>query len=187
MTKQANWQLVVNKEGVKICLATLASSIYKSFQGIVTMQASISQITDALADIKQAHLWLYNCKQVKLIAQQDYEYWTYAQTKMPWPIKDRDLILHSKVEQQTDNSIIIHLSTEPNKVPVNVNHVRIRKLTGYWQLVAVSPNKTQVTYQLTLDPAGNIPVWLANQFVTEAPFQTLKGLRNYLENQSNKL
>ncbi|MNT76532.1 hypothetical protein D3C72_2155500 [compost metagenome] len=42
---------------------------------------------------------------------------------------------------------------------------------------------TEVTYQLEAEPAGDIPSWLANQFVIDAPMVSLRTLRAVAERQ----
>ena len=38
-------------------------------------------------------------------------------------------------------------------------------------------DQTEVTYQVHTEPGGSVPSWLANKFVVEAPFNTLKALK----------
>jgi hypothetical protein len=51
---------------------------------------------------------------------------------------------------------------------------------GYWML-SPSEGGTEIEYSFLADPGGNIPAWLANQFIVSNPFKTIKGLRNHLK------
>jgi len=42
-------------------------------------------------------------------------------------------------------------------------------------------DSTEVTYQVHTEPGGSVPAMVANKFVVEAPFNTLKGLRERAE------
>lgn len=52
---------------------------------------------------------------------------------------------------------------------------------GYWKLVPKNANETEVTYQVHTEPGGSVPSWLANKFVVDAPFNTLKALKERAE------
>jgi hypothetical protein len=52
----------------------------------------------------------------------------------------------------------------------------VAEVKGFWKLVPKG-DATEVTYQVHTEPGGSVPSWLANKFVVEAPFNTLKHLK----------
>jgi len=61
--------------------------------------------------------------------------------------------------------------------------IRVRRLQGEWIMRPLGERETEVTYQLQADPAGDVPGWLANRFVVDAPMVTLRTLRAVAERQ----
>ena len=58
--------------------------------------------------------------------------------------------------------------------------MRIPKLEGFWNLEAIEnkgKHKTKITYQVTSNPGGVIPIWLVNLANKELPYRTLNKLR----------
>jgi hypothetical protein len=56
--------------------------------------------------------------------------------------------------------------------------VRMPRLAGEYDLVALAPTRTKVTYRLDADPGGSLPAWATLRFARNTPLQTLLGLRN---------
>ncbi|KPX87998.1 Collagenase-related protease [Pseudomonas syringae pv. rhaphiolepidis] len=55
--------------------------------------------------------------------------------------------------------------------------MRVTEVKGFWKMVPKGSNQTEVTYQVHTEPGGSVPSMLANKFVVDAPFNTLKALR----------
>lgn len=68
------------------------------------------------------------------------------------------------------------MRAEPDYLPAVEGYVRVTRVDGFWQFTPLD-DKTEVTYQVHMDPGGSVPSWLANKFVVEAPFNTLRALR----------
>ena len=79
-----------------------------------------------------------------------------------------------------DGGLIRHLKAEPTYIPEEKGEIRVPKLIGEWKLVPKG-DSTEVTYQVHTEPGGSVPAMVANKFVVDAPFNTLKGLRERAE------
>ena len=66
-------------------------------------------------------------------------------------------------------------------IPEEKGFVRVAQVEGYWKFVPKGDNLTEVTYQVHTEPGGSVPSWLANKFVVDAPFNTLKALKEHAE------
>jgi hypothetical protein len=106
-------------------------------------------------------------------------------TQLPWPLSDRDAIIEARVVQThlaPLSAITVYLDGRPNLLPKVPGYVRFPEMHGIFAVKTLSPDfKTQITYQLTLDPGGYIPIWLANILLRDAPYFTLLRLRHILE------
>lgn len=79
--------------------------------------------------------------------------------------------------------MVRRLSAEADKAEQVPGLIRVTQLKGQWILVPKGDQLTEVTYQLEAEPAGDIPSWLANQFVIDAPMVSLRTLRAVAERQ----
>jgi len=96
-------------------------------------------------------------------------------------VTPRDSVLEVTSEQGADGSLIRKLEGQPKYIPEEQGFVRVAQVEGFWKFLPLGADRTQVTYQVHTEPGGSVPSWLANKFVVDAPFNTLKALKDRAE------
>lgn len=172
-----DWQVAKNEDGIKVSLSDVAGSKYKAYRGETVINASIAKLRALQEDVAGACSWVHECKTQKLLKHEGDQSWTYTQFNTPWPVTARDSVLHITTVQGADGSLTRQLEGAPKYIPEEQGFVRVAEVQGYWKLVPKGPNSTEVTYQVHTEPGGSVPSWLANKFVVDAPFNTLKALK----------
>ncbi|QXI36471.1 START domain-containing protein [Pseudomonas xantholysinigenes] len=178
-----HWHLARQQDGIDVYLSSVEGSSYQQFRGVTRIKASVRTLTDLQENLRVACKWLYACADMRLLEVDGDTTWVYLSTALPWPAKPRDMVLKVRTERLDDDTLVRHLSAEPGRVPVDPGLIRVRRLSGEWIMRPLGERDTEVTYQLRADPAGDVPSWLANQFVVDAPMVTLKTLRAVAERQ----
>ena len=175
-----NWQVAKDEEGIQVSLSEVAGSKYKAYRGVTVIKAPLAKIKALQEDVASSCAWVHECKSQKLLKHEGDQSWTYTQFNTPWPVTPRDSILHVTTVQESDGSLRRKLEGEPKYRPEEKGFVRVAQVEGFWKLVPKG-DSTEVTYQVHTEPGGSVPSWLANKFVVEAPFNTLKALRERAE------
>jgi hypothetical protein len=176
-----DWQVAKDADGIKISLSEVAGSQYKAYRGVTTINASIAKLRGLQEDVVGACAWIHECKSQKLLKHEGAQSWTYTQFNTPWPVTPRDSVLLVTSEQGADGTLTRTLKGEPAYVPEEKGFVRVAQVEGFWKLVPKGADQTEVTYQVHTEPGGSVPSWLANKFVVDAPFNTLKALKERAE------
>jgi len=171
-----NWQVVKDEQGIKVSLSEVAGSQYKAYRGVTLIQAPLAKVRALQEDVAGACAWIHECKTQKLLKHEGDQSWTYSQFNTPWPVTPRDSIVRVTTVQEADGSLVRKLEGQPTHLPDEKGFVRVSQVKGFWKLVPKG-DSTEVTYQVHTEPGGSVPSWLANKFVVEAPFNTLKGLK----------
>ena len=171
------WQVAKNEDGIKVSLSEVAGSKYKAYQGVTTIKASVAKLRALQEDVAAACSWIHECKMQKVLKQDGDKTWTYTQFNTPWPVTPRDSVLEITTVEGADGSLTRNLLGQPTYIPEEKGFVRVAQVEGFWKLVPKGPNETEVTYQVHTEPGGSVPSWVANKFVVDAPFNTLKSLR----------
>lgn len=171
-----NWQVVKDEQGIKVSLSEVAGSQYKAYRGVTLIQAPLAKVRALQEDVAGACAWIHECKTQKLLKHEGDQSWTYSQFNTPWPVTPRDSIVRVTTVQEADGSLVRKLEGQPTNLPDEKGFVRVSQVKGFWKLVPKG-DSTEVTYQVHTEPGGSVPSWLANKFVVEAPFNTLKGLK----------
>lgn len=178
-----DWHLAHQEDGVDVYLSAVEGSPYQAFRGVTRIKASVRTLTDLQENLRVACKWLYACAEMRLLEVEGDSTWVYLITDLPWPARPRDIVLRVRTERLDDGTLVRYLSAEPGRVPATPGLIRVRRLRGEWTMRPLGEKETEVTYQLQADPAGDVPGWLANQFVVDAPLITLRTLKAVAERQ----
>lgn len=176
-----DWQVAKDEDGIKVSLSDVAGSKYKAYRGETVINAPMAKVRDFQADVAAACKWIHECKMQKALKQEGDKVWTYSQFNTPWPVKARDSVLEVTSINGPDGSLTRQLKGVPKYIPEDPDYVRVAAVDGFWKFVPKGPNQTAVTYQVHTEPGGSVPSWLANKFVVDAPFNTLKALKEVAE------
>jgi hypothetical protein len=176
-----NWQTAKQADGITVALSEVPGSDYKAYRGTVLINASVAKVRALQEDAATACQWIYECKRQKLLKSQGDQAWTYTQFNTPWPVTARDSVLHITNVIGTDGTVVRNLEGVPDFVPPEKGFVRVTQVKGFWKLEPKGPTQTAVTYQVHTEPGGSVPSFVANKFVVDAPFNTLKALKEKAE------
>ena len=172
-----DWKVAKDEDGIKVSLSEVPGSQYKAYQGVTTINAPVAKISALQEDVAGACAWIHECKTQKLLKHEGDKSWTYTQFNTPWPVTPRDSVLLVTSNTAPDGTLTRTLEGQPKYLPDEKGFVRVAQVKGFWKLVPKSANQTEVTYQVHTEPGGSVPSWLANKFVVDAPFNTLKALK----------
>lgn len=178
-----DWQLAKDEDGIQVYLDQVPGSKYQRFRGVTQIKASVNTLIDLQENLRVACKWLYGCATMRLLDVEGDSTWVYLTTDLPWPASPRDMVIRVQTERTDDGGLVRRLSAVAGKVKRAPGLIRVSQLKGLWTLVPKGDQLTEVTYQLQAEPAGDIPSWLANQFVIDAPMVSLRTLRAVAERQ----
>jgi ribosome-associated toxin RatA of RatAB toxin-antitoxin module len=179
---KADWEQKMNKEGIQVFTAKLDNSKFKSVKVICTINTGPAQLIALLFDIDRHPEWVYNAKGDRLLKKiSDKELIYYSEVKTPFPVTNRDFISHLKLARTSAKVITIASQAEPNYLPEKKGIVRVKNSKANWTITTLNNNETRIEYVIQFDPAGSVPAWLVNMFVTEGPFQTFRKLKQRVQ------
>ncbi len=180
----AQWELAKDKDGIKVFLRTIPGSKIKEFKGITKINSSLDSILAVLYDTEACPKWIHNCKDpLKLSEISFYEGYVYQVIDFPFPVKDRDLVLHSVMTQDANTKEVTIKLTAVADYVSETRNVRIKKSDGFYLLKPLPDGYIEVTWQHHTEPAGNIPKWIVNSLLVDTPFKTLNNLREIVKKE----
>ncbi|MDA8483016.1 START domain-containing protein [Pseudomonas resinovorans] len=176
-----DWKLAKDEDGIKVFLSEVPGSKYKAYRGVATIKADMVTLRALQEDVAGSCAWIHECKEQKLLKSEGAQSWTYTRFNTPWPVTPRDSVLHVTSEIGADGSVTRVLEGVPKYLPEADGFVRVTEVKGFWKLEPKGAGEVEVTYQVHTEPGGSVPSWLANSFVVDAPFNTLKAMRQRAE------
>ena len=104
----------------------------------------------------------------------------YSVSHLPWPLKDRDLIVQLTIFPSTDNTFEIEAKSLPAYLPQRKEYVRVPYSLAKWKVIEVNDHLLKVDYTFSVDPGGSIPTWLVNSTLAIGPYNSFMKLREQL-------
>jgi len=178
---QEDWKPVKEEAGIRVFTKTESGSDYKAFKAEMKLNCKIENIVEVLKNMNTINSWIVNCKGVELLKKEDDEQYLYIETSLPWPFESRDMVYHFQYLNINSGQVKVIVTGIPDYIKPREGIVRMAKTNGYWLLTSTDMNKTEISYQMHVEPGGLIPAWLANPFIKNVPFSTFKELRNILQ------
>ena len=170
------------KDDIRVFTRKVKGSDMMTFRAITHVKSTLTAPIALLEDAERAHKWVFSCKAMALIEQvSNTSALYYMVTDMPWPVSNRDSISETSVSQDPDSYVVrVDISARNDVFPENDDHVRIRTMTGYWQMTPQDDGVIEIVYEAHADPGGGLPSWLVNSFLVDAPLETLRGFRDLI-------
>jgi uncharacterized membrane protein len=178
------WNAEFSKNGITVYTRAVAGSDIKEFKGIGIIDAPVEVVNNVLDDIPNLANWMPDCLVSKIAEKKSDDYMIlYQVIKTPWPLNSRDFTFETKIIKEKDKIIRTVKAVPHSSFPPTGNYVRITNMTGQWTLLRQDNNtRTLATYQIKTDPAGNIPVAIANSTSKKLPYETLLRLKEQVKN-----
>lgn len=178
------WQLKKEKNGIQVFVRKVPGSELKEFRGVTYLKGVTLSSLLATLDITEGYTrWLHNCGEARLLKKvSQHERYNYMVTKAPWPVSDRDSVMHSVVSQNPkDLTVTVRMQSVADFMPPVKGRVRIPKLAGLWIYKPLDNGSVMVVYQLHSEPGGKLPASLANTAVVDLPYFTLMNLTKIIQ------
>jgi hypothetical protein len=174
-----SWNLVKEKDGIKIYTRNELNSSLKSFRGEITFKADVKKVNLLIGNANNIEWWVKDIGYVKVIDFRKDEFSKYYLIyRVPWPLTDRDVAVDARISHDTLTGVrVVFINPLPKAVAVKPDLVRIEEFWEKWTIKPMDKGYVQVIFEGFVDPNGNVPYWLYNMTVTDTPLKVLQNLR----------
>ena len=182
---QPNCELKKEKDNIKIYGCPVEGSALNDILVEFEVNSTIEKYIPIVLDITHYSDWRYrefNHKLLKKISDSELIY--YARVNAPFPLNDRDLVLHLKINQDSLPKILtVTIESMPDYIPPVEDVVRVPSSLSIMRLIRLSESRVKVSCYVRVNPGGQIPDWVVNMFSTQGPYETFKNLIEKMEDK----
>lgn len=177
---QEEWQLQRNRNNISVYSRPSGENGIMKMRAITTLNVPLSNIVAILKDVDYYPQWVYRCSEAEIINQiSETEFYYYQVTTVPWPIQNRDMVIHMKLSQnEKSGEVTVELKGKPDYIKEKEGLVRVKIFEGKWFVKPLEGGGVMVTHDILVVPNGSIPTWMVNQAAIEGPFGTLEEMAN---------
>lgn len=180
---QANWKLTRDKDGITVYQRPTNNSAYKSIKVECTLDGNYNKLFAIIADVTHYKDWVYNNKTTSFLKTvSPSEFYYYSETFLPWPMSNRDAVMHTTIIRDSLNRFLkITSVNDAGLVAEKSGKVRVRYSNINWYVTMPSPQSMHIVYTFEADPGGSIPAWIVNSFADKGPYESFKKLGELLK------
>jgi len=180
---QNKWKLSKDKDGIKVYQAENPKSKFKSIRVECVLPGTFDKLIAVLTDIEHLKDWVYNTKSSYVIKKiSAYDLYYYTDISIPWPMSNRDVVVHLKIARDSSQNSMKILATNENRIiPEKDGKVRVVYYLTSWYVTMPTTKTVSIVYTFEADPGGSLPAWLVNSFADKGPYESFKKLSDILK------
>jgi len=180
---QYNWKLSKDKDGIKVYESEIKNSNFKSIKVECVLPGTYDKLMAILNDVSRHKEWVFHSKISNILKRNSpYDFYYYTETSMPWPMSNRDAVVHLTMNRDSLNRFLKVTATGvPNFIAEKSGKVRVPRSSVNWYVTMPSATSINIVYTFEADPGGSMPAWLVNMFADKGPYESFKKLSSILK------
>jgi len=174
---EAEWALQQDDGRIQVYTRPVAGSAFLEVKAKAVINAPIKDIASKMGDGSGCVEWREMCKSSEVLkVASDTERYVYMVLDMPWPVDDRDMVMHSIAKVDTAaKTVTVQLQNASSKHPEQ-DYVRAIS-NGQYQIQALGEEQVEFTYIMHTDLGGDLSPDLINPRVVESTYADIKQLQ----------
>jgi START domain len=182
--RKDGWVFKKEKDNVKVYTKKMDNG-HTAVKLTSSVQAGLSGVALLFSDVDDYIKWGYKMTESKLVHRtSDTELHYYAKFDFPWPLDDRDIVMHSVLTQDAKTKMLHYENNaKPETVAEKKNVVRIKDAKTEWKFFAPKDGWMYLEQYIFSDPGGDIPAWATDFAVDSGPIETIRGIRKRLRDE----
>ena len=174
------WEVKVEKSNLIISTRAMSGSEYLQVKATVVINAPLFKVKQMFSATGTCWDWQLNCAQSKIIKSDNPNKNTvHVILDLPWPLSDRDLVLDTKLTEQSEGQHLL-LEMTPSNTQVKSKYVRAKSNIRY-ELIEQPDNQTQLNILMHTEMGGSAPVSLVNNALHKELTKDINTLLKLLE------
>lgn len=171
------WRLRKEAGKIRIYTTDQVDSSFQAFKAEAVLNVPIEAVMAVMSNPKSCVEWVLNCSESYGVGGNDFtDRYAYSVNDMPWPVTDRDYVLHIRTRgNKTSGEIVMEMIATPGKRAENSSRVRVDRSDTLYRFTP-EDGKTRMTWLQHTDPNGALPGWLVNTLLVDIPISSMEEL-----------
>jgi START domain len=177
VSNEAEWTLEKDEEQIKLYTRPVSGSPFLAVKAITLINAPMTKVADAFGDGDGCSAWRALCKSSEVLSMvSDTERYVYLVLDLPWPLSDRDMVIHSTAQiDPASRTATVQLASASSRHPAK-DYVRAES-SGEYTIKAISDEQVEFTYIMHTDLGGDLSPDVINPQVASSTFTDIAQLR----------
>jgi hypothetical protein len=180
--EEPGWREVRQDDAITISVRDVPGSKHRAVRAEMTIQASLNALVGLVSDTSACPELSKLCQRAAVHERiSATELYVYSYNDIPWPVSDRDALAHVTWEQNPTDLTVTMLAVPTDGILAETKKaVRIIDGVTSWTFKPIGGGEVHIVSQAHIDPRGPVPAWLTNILLIDAPFDTMRSLREII-------
>lgn len=181
LSAEAAWTLEKDEEHVQLYTRPVSGSPFLEVKATTLINAPIAKVAETFGNGNGCSAWRDMCKSSEVLSSvSQTEQLVYMVLDLPWPLSDRDMVIHSTAQIDTaSQSATVLLEPASSKHPAT-DYVRAES-SGEYTIKALGDKQVEFTYIMHTDLGGDLSPEVINPRVSESTLIDVVKLRRLAE------
>ncbi|MFA6403338.1 MAG: START domain-containing protein [Salinivirgaceae bacterium] len=173
------WIFFKESNDITVYFRTAEKSNIKELKLTTTINATVQTVQSIITNVDLLHTWGYGCVESKLLKRVGTgELYYYYVADVPWPISDRDVVIHMKISHDSISGVTnINSMNYNGMIPEKEDRTRVQYVRAHWQLTPIKKDLMQLDFMISSDLGSNFPDWLVNYAMSYSPIKSMIALK----------
>jgi hypothetical protein len=173
----AQWVLAQDEDRIQLYTRPVAGSPFLEVKALAQINAPITEVAMVMGDGDGCDEWRAMCKSSEILSTlSETEQLVYLVMDMPWPVTDRDMVIHSIAQIDVDaKNVTVELQSAESEHPT-ADYVRATT-KGQYKIQAINEGQVELTYIMHTDLGGDLSANMINPRLISATFDDIKRLQ----------
>ena len=179
-SENKNWNLKRDRDSVQVYTRNVDGSPYDAIRATTIMEnIRLSSLVALIMDVEACPNWADRCAESSIHEYiSETEQMIYSLNDLPFPVKNRDVLTHTKWSQDPETYAVYLISNATNGIIEEVKGtLRLTEASVSWHFLPQEDGSIQVVNEAHINPGSALPGWIINMLLVETPFETMKAFR----------
>ncbi|MDP4870007.1 MAG: START domain-containing protein [Gammaproteobacteria bacterium] len=177
--QEADWQLRKEQGGIRVFTREQQGSNFAAVRAEMILEdVRLSSLVALIDDPSACALLEARCAASYTVERVSAtEQFVYRHNDMPFPIKDRDVVMHFVWTQDPVTRVVVLDNRNIDGVlPENPRRIRLPSAISGWRFEPLGDGRVLASSEGHLEPGASLPAWLLNSLLVDAPFNTMEAV-----------
>jgi hypothetical protein len=174
------WERLGTKDGITSYRREVPGSPVVAIKGDGIVEASILRVASVILDTGRLQEWtdsLASARRIRIVSWMEFVEYDHIRT--PFILKDRDFVVHTRVElEPARRQIVLQMRSVSDPAAPVTSRVRGELLQSTYVLTGLDHGRrTRMVADVHADPKGSVPKWIVNHYQQGWAHDTIRRLR----------
>ncbi len=180
-TKKSEWTLANSRNDVNISYRWVFLETDQKIREMKTeffIKSDVNSILKQFTNSTYLKKWQNAADECKITKSSDEKWKTYMSFSLPWPLKNKDLVMENQLVK-SEKYWMIKMNSTPKSEPVYKGKSRINSLESEWKFIPQKNGTTKVIYTTLTYDQPEFPRSITDPIIQKKLFQSIELLKKY--------